>query len=165
MTLARELMVADGSVIEEGAPGHLRLASHSPAVSAADERLLDELRALYATAELQPPATEEAAERLSAPAKKVGMLLELLADEGEVTRVGPWRFARSALERARAELIRIARAHQGEVVIPELRDTLQTSRKFMIPLLEHFDGVGLTVRSGDKRFLRESRVGGTASAH
>ena len=165
LTLARELMVADGSVIEEGAPGHLRLASHSPAVSAADERLLDELRALYATAELQPPATEEAAERLSAPAKKVGMLLELLADEGEVTRVGPWRFARSALERARAELIRIARAHQGEVVIPELRDTLQTSRKFMIPLLEHFDGVGLTVRSGDKRFLRESRVGGTASAH
>ncbi len=54
--------------------------------------------------------------------------------------------------------MRVAKAHGGEVVIPELRDALATSRKFMIPLLEHFDGAGLTARRGEKRFLRESRV-------
>jgi selenocysteine-specific elongation factor len=41
-------------------------------------------------------------------------------------------------------------------VIPELRDALKTSRKYMIPLLEHFDGIGLTARSGDKRFLKRA---------
>jgi len=158
LTLARELLVKSGAVVEEGPPGHLRLASHRPAISPQDERLLDELRALYATADLQPPTTEEAAAKLAALPKKVASLLELLADEGEVTRVGTLRFSRSAMERAKSELARVAKAHGGEVVIPELRDALQTSRKFMIPLLEHFDGSGLTVRSGDKRFLRESRL-------
>ncbi len=162
LQLARELLVKQGVVVEEGAPGNLRLASHRPAVSADDERLLVELRALYAAAGLQPPATEEAAAKLAALPKKIAGLLELLADEGEVVRVGPLRFARAAMERARAELVRVAKAHGGEVVIPELRDALETSRKFMIPLLEHFDGIGLTARSGDKRFLRESRLEKTA---
>jgi selenocysteine-specific elongation factor len=158
LQLARERLAAEGVVVEEGAPGTLRLASHRPAVSAEDEKLLTVLRALYATAELQPPTVEEAAAKLSALPKKVAALLDLLADEGEVARVGPLRFSRAAMEKAKAELVRIARSHGGEVVIPELRDALATSRKFMIPLLEHFDGIGLTARSGDKRFLRESRL-------
>jgi selenocysteine-specific elongation factor len=145
-------------VVEEGAPGNLRLASHSPAVSAEDMRLLQELRAHYATADLQPPTAEEAAAKLGALPKKVATLLELLADEGEIVRVGTLRFARTAIDKAKSELARIARAHNGEVIIPALRDALATSRKFMIPLLEHFDGIGLTARSGEKRFLRESRL-------
>jgi len=158
LQLAKELLVRQAAVIEEGAPGNLRLASHRPAVSADDERLLGELRTLYATADVQPPTTEEAAAKLAAPPKKIASLLELLADEGEVVRVGVLRFASAAIEKAKGELVRVARRHGGEVVIPELRDALATSRKFMIPLLEHFDGIGLTARSGDKRFLRESRL-------
>jgi len=158
LSLARELLLRDGAIVEEGPPGHLRLASHRPAISGDDERVLDELRALYATADLQPPSVEEAAVRLSALPKKVATLLALMADEGEGVRVGPLFFARAGYDRARGELIRIGKAHAGEVMLPELRDALQTSRKFLIPLLEHFDGTGLTVRRGEKRFLRESRL-------
>ncbi len=164
LQLARELLIKDGAVTEGNVPGHLRLASHQPAVSPADEQLLEELRALFATADLQPPTIEDAAARFGALPKKVTNLLELLADEGEIVRVGVLRFARSAMERAKSELIRVGRAHGGEVMIPELRDSLQTSRKFMIPLLEHFDGSGITVRSGDKRFLRESRIAAQSPA-
>ena len=158
LQLVKQQLVQQGVVVEEGAPGSLRLASHKPAVSADDERLLEELRALYGAAELQPPTAEEAAARLTSTERKVTTLLELLCDEGEVVRVGSLRFARAALEKARGELVRVAKAHAGEVVIPELRDALATSRKFMIPLLEHFDAAGLTSRRGDKRWLRESRV-------
>jgi selenocysteine-specific elongation factor len=156
--LAKELLTKQGVVVEEGGPGNLRLASHRPAVSADDERLLHELRALYAAADLQPPTIEEAAAKLAALPKKITGLLDLLADEGEIVRVGMLRFVSAAIEKAKSELARVARSHGGEVVIPELRDALKTSRKFMIPLLEHFDGIGLTARSGDKRFLRESRL-------
>jgi selenocysteine-specific elongation factor len=158
LQLVKQQLVQQGVVVEEGAPGSLRLASHKPAVSADDERLLEELRALYGAAELQPPTAEEAAARLTSTERKIATLLELLCDEGEVVRVGTLRFARAALEKARGELVRVAKAHAGEVVIPELRDALATSRKFMIPLLEHFDAAGLTSRRGDKRWLRESRV-------
>jgi selenocysteine-specific elongation factor len=158
LQLVRERLAKRGVIVEEGAPGSLRLASHKPAVSGDDERLLESLRKLFGDAGLQPPTAEEAAAKVGALPKKVAAMLELLADEGAVARVGALRFAREAMDKAKTELVRVARAHKGEVVIPELRDALQTSRKYMIPLLEHFDGTGLTARSGDKRFLRESRL-------
>jgi hypothetical protein len=36
----------------------------------------------------------------------------------------------------------------------ELRQALGTSRRVIIPLLEHFDRAGLTRREGDQRILR-----------
>ena len=46
----------------------------------------------------------------------------------------------------------------GEVLdIPRLRDDLGTSRKYLIPLLEHVDGLGLTrLRGGERRILTSS---------
>jgi selenocysteine-specific elongation factor len=43
----------------------------------------------------------------------------------------------------------------GQLAIPELRDRLGTTRKFLIPLLEHFDTVGVTARRGGTRVLRQ----------
>jgi selenocysteine-specific elongation factor len=46
----------------------------------------------------------------------------------------------------------------GEVLdIPKLRDGLDTSRKYLIPLLEYVDALGLTVlRGGVRRLLPSS---------
>jgi hypothetical protein len=47
--------------------------------------------------------------------------------------------------------------HQESLDIPELRDELDTSRKYLIPLLEHVDSLGLTVlRGGTRRLLTTS---------
>jgi hypothetical protein len=46
------------------------------------------------------------------------------------------------------------RARRGAIDIPALRDELGTTRKYLIPLLEHFDAQGLTVRHGERRTLR-----------
>ncbi len=151
-------LVADGAVVEEGSAGQLRLASHKPAVDAKDERLLEDLRKAIFAADCSPPEIEALASRLGCEARHLSRLALLLCDEGDVVRVGTLFFDRRAVERTRAELIDNAHRHQGEVAIPELRDRLSTSRKYMIPLLEFFDGQGLTVRRGDKRFLRESHV-------
>jgi len=60
----------------------------------------------------------------------------------------------SALERARESVIANCRRNE-QLEIPELRDELQTTRKFLIPILEHFDAIGLTRRLGAHRVLRE----------
>jgi selenocysteine-specific elongation factor len=72
--------------------------------------------------------------------------------------VGSHYFHHLALKRAREELVKNGRSHDSLIAIPELRDRLATSRRYMIPLLEHFDSIGLTVRRGDKRYLRESKL-------
>ena len=46
-----------------------------------------------------------------------------------------------------------------QLEIPELRDELGTSRKFLIPLLEYIDGLGMTqLRGGVRRLLQTSPV-------
>jgi selenocysteine-specific elongation factor len=155
-----ELAVCQGAVTE-GTAGTLRLSSHRPALTEEDERLLDEVRATFLTADLQPPSAAEVAKRLGAEARHLERLLGLLCDEGELQRVGTLYFHRHSLQKARAALIENGKRHGSEIMIPELRDTLGSSRKFMIPLLEYFDAAGITVRRGDKRYLRESRLGET----
>ena len=49
------------------------------------------------------------------------------------------------------------RAHleiHREISAGEFRDMLEISRKYAIPLLEHFDSQRITLRTGDKRVLR-----------
>ncbi len=38
----------------------------------------------------------------------------------------------------------------------QLRDVLGTSRKYALPLMEHFDSIGFTLRDGDVRRLRRT---------
>ena len=45
----------------------------------------------------------------------------------------------------------------GQMTMAEFRDLIGTSRKYAVPLLEWFDGRGITVRSGDVRMLRTRR--------
>ena len=44
----------------------------------------------------------------------------------------------------------------GFLASSAFKDELGTSRKYAIPLLEHFDEIGLTVREGDGRVLRKT---------
>jgi selenocysteine-specific elongation factor len=107
------------------------------------------------TAAFQPPTPEELASSLALPGAEIRRLLELLVDEGALKQVNPELYLTSgAIERARAEVARNCEQH-GHLEIPALRDALATSRKFLIPLLEHFDAQGLTIRQGANRVLKK----------
>jgi selenocysteine-specific elongation factor len=123
-----------------------------PAAAARRERLLARLTA----ARFQPPAPSELALELGCPEAEARRTLELLVDEGCVRRVQPDLFlAESVAEEARAAIVANCTRH-GHLAIPELRDELRTTRKYLIPLLEHFDVQGLTLRQGANRVLRRS---------
>lgn len=59
-------------------------------------------------------------------------------------------FEKSILALAR-EKITAALRDKGEITVAELRDLLNTSRKYALPLMEYFDKEKLTRRVGDKR--------------
>jgi len=58
-----------------------------------------------------------------------------------------------ALTRGRAKVEDFLE-QEGEIGVAGMRDLLGLSRKYLIPLLEYFDGIGLTARKGDVRVLR-----------
>ena len=53
-------------------------------------------------------------------------------------------------------LRRLAASPEG-ITVGGLRDATESSRKIVLPLLEHLDGIRFTVRSGDTRTLAESQ--------
>ena len=59
-------------------------------------------------------------------------------------------FQRDVLIQAREKVVRLLR-EKGEITVGEIRDLLQTSRKYALPLLEYFVREKVTRRVGDKR--------------
>jgi selenocysteine-specific elongation factor len=43
---------------------------------------------------------------------------------------------------------------KGKLTLAECRDILDTSRKFIVPIMEYLDNQGITKRVGDERMLR-----------
>jgi selenocysteine-specific elongation factor len=84
-------------------------------------------------------------------------LLKALREHGRVVRLGPNMHvhpdALAAVERRVVEIIE----RDGQVTLAQLRDALDTSRKYAQAYLEHFDAAKLTLRRGDARVLRRRR--------
>jgi len=53
------------------------------------------------------------------------------------------------------EKIKIAIQQKGQITLGEVRDMLDTTRKYIQALLEHLDSIGVTMRDGDARKLRK----------
>lgn len=107
----------------------------------------------------RPPSRQELGDALGTPAARLEELIARALDEGFVEEVGDHVYATAVVQRALRSIRRNCLAHDDELEIPSLRDELGTSRKFLIPLLEHVDGLGLTrLRSGVRVLLPSSAV-------
>jgi selenocysteine-specific elongation factor len=96
----------------------------------------------------------EAVKEVSADPKAVEKVVDGLARAGEIVRVKELLFDGAALRGIQEKLVAFL-ATRGEVTVPEFKEMTGLSRKYIIPLLEHFDATKVTLRVGDKRVLRK----------
>ncbi len=83
--------------------------------------------------------------------------LEALVKGGAVTRVKDLHFDAGVVSALREKLVSHLEK-RGEITVPEFKDLAGgISRKYVIPLLEHFDLSKVTLRVGDKRMLRKGK--------
>jgi selenocysteine-specific elongation factor len=134
----------------------VKLSSHSVTLSPARQALMDALEQAFRAAAFQPPSADEAlAAQEARPADARG-LLQVLVDQQKLVRLkGEVFYHRAALDDIEQQLRTYLGTHQ-DITAGEFRDLLQISRKYAIPLLEHFDNQRLTMRVGDKRVLRKT---------
>jgi len=103
---------------------------------------------------IEPPTVKELADRLKAPEKILLEHLAALVREGRAIRVASdLYYAPEPLEALRERLTAFLR-EQGAITPSGFRELSGLSRKFMIPVLEYFDSIKLTIRVGDVRRLR-----------
>ena len=142
--------------IERLPGGRVRPVGREPVLTEAQQAGTRAACDRLTAAALQPPELEELAAELGRPEPEVRSLLELLEDQGRVVHVGKGIWVeRGHLDRAR-EAIGANCGRNGQLEIPELRDALDTTRKFLIPLLEYFDAQGVTIRQGGHRVLKRT---------
>ena len=103
-------------------------------------------------ASLSPPTPEELARDLKEDPQRIAALFEYFAARGDFTRIQDFYVSTEVLDRLK-EAVRECAAREGEVKIPMLKEAFSTTRKFMIPIMEHLDAIGLTRREGERRFL------------
>jgi selenocysteine-specific elongation factor len=133
----------------------VRLASYSISLKEEEKDLRKKIIVLFSRGQLQPPTVKEVLAELGIAENELKPVLQLLTKENVLVKVKEdLYFHRQALEELEGKVVQYLRENK-EMAAPQFKDLSQVSRKFAIPLLEHFDSKKLTMRIGDKRVLRK----------
>jgi selenocysteine-specific elongation factor len=126
---------------------------HAAAISDADQQLLAALLDEFDVAAFQPPAVRALACVSSKNEKHVRELMDLAAARGQLVRIAEdiWLHGRRWTELV--EKVKAAIQERGGVTVSEIRTLLDSSRKYVVPIAEYLDSVGITRRVGDRRIL------------
>ena len=114
----------------------------------------DALEAALQQGGVEPPTVKELSDCLKSPEKELLEHLAVLVREGRAIRAASdLYFAPEPLAALRDRLTAFLK-ERGEITPSGFRELSGLSRKFMIPVLEYFDSIKLTIRVGDVRRLR-----------
>jgi selenocysteine-specific elongation factor len=165
-TLAAEL-AREGAVVREGLG--VRLPQHRPQLSPADATLWQQLAPQLENSALRPPSIAELAVALGQEPKPLESALARLARQGFVVRISKTRFFLPAML-GRLEQFAVEEAQaRGAITAAGFRDRSGIGRNLTIEVLEYFDRIRFTRRSGNSHVLvrsdhaingRESHPGG-----
>jgi len=125
-------------------------ARPNAALSALESQIADRFRGWGLT----PPRPKELPAELGTQPGKVSAALDRLLAQGALVKVKPDYYVDpSALAALRDKLVAHLDAH-GQITPQEWKNLTGATRKYSIPLAEHFDAEKLTLRVGDVRKRR-----------
>ncbi len=129
------------------------LQSFTPKPNKEEGEKIDRLLALLRNSRFQPPSWAELCRQAGLREDESAEVLQYLLKNGELVKITDDIFLTSdVLQKAKETVLDYLRA-KGEITVGELRDLLNTSRKYALPIMEYFDQIKFTKRVGDKRLL------------
>jgi len=129
----------------------LSLANFKIQVSTQDKGIADKIEGLFLKAGFTPPSIEEVCAKYGASSKSV---IPLLIEQKKIIEVEKGLCFHTIILDKLKENIREYIKKQGTISVAQFRDITKTSRKYAVPLLEYFDAIHFTKRTGDVRILQ-----------
>jgi selenocysteine-specific elongation factor len=142
------VLVAGGEL--ESVDGGVRRPGHRATLSADQEAAVARLEGIYRAEGLGAPSLDELPEDLRTRSD-LRALLRRLEAAGVVRQVADDLFLGSDGLEAAAERIRADLGGRRDLGPAQFRDVLPVTRKRLLPLLNYFDGRGITLRRGEGR--------------
>ncbi len=127
------------------------LPHDTPRLTKRQQQLFDLMVTASIQGEQAPPTLKEIAQDAGLNAAELEPLAQLARDTHQLIRISPdLLIGPEALDALRESLLNLIETTSG-ITVARIRDQWQLSRKHVIPYLEFFDGIGITVRQGDVR--------------
>ncbi len=101
----------------------------------------------------QPPTLEEAKVDLKMDPRVFSLLLQNLKNSRRVVLLGGEYLFTDEMEGLALDVLQKI---EGDVTLAAVRDVTNSSRKYILPILEYFDSKGYTRRVGDIRVVRKA---------
>ncbi|MCP4021059.1 MAG: selenocysteine-specific translation elongation factor [Desulfobacteraceae bacterium] len=150
MILAR--LVKDNAIIQD--KNLVKLASHKVALQVDQHEIKEKIEKIYKSSGLTPPFFRTICQDLDLDKKVAKDVLQMLIDAKSIVKTkDDLYFDVRAIKELENNLISFLQKNET-ITTPEFKDMTSVSRKFVIPLIEYFDAVNLTIRVGDTRQLR-----------
>jgi len=139
-------LIVDGSISDHSV--WLANAGHEIKFTAAEQAKVRDLMRKFEANPYSAPGVKECQSEVGE--EVVNALIELK----ELVTVSPDVIFRKSDYDEMVKKLRAAIAQKGQVTLAEVRDLFNTTRKYAQALLEHLDSIGVTVREGDFRKLK-----------
>ncbi len=150
LALQEEGQLAEAISVTGTSGGFIRLPGFVPAFNATQQQQVERLLRLFRESPFTPPGRAESEAIVGTE------VLAALIEQGRLVKLGSSidtvLFLRESYEEAVAKLVTYLREH-SKMTAAEARDALGTTRKYILPLLEHMDERHITRRIGDERIL------------
>ena len=151
-----KLLEKEGKLIER--KNRLALAEHKEKFSDSEQQMILKIETLFKKQLFSPPAIQEVVQNTNETLPNVQKTIKILVEQQKLIRIENDMFFHSeAVDAARQTLISYIN-QQGGLESVKFKYLLNTTRKFAIPLLDYFDRIGLTRRTGYTRTLRNPKV-------
>jgi selenocysteine-specific elongation factor len=141
-------LVEAGQLTEAGPL--VNLPGHIIRFDAQQEQAAQRLLARFTAAPYSPPSLKEC--QSEAGEELVNALVEL----GRLTPAGAEVLFETGVYQQMVAEIRALIQQSGPISAAQVRDRFNTSRRYALALLEHLDSLGVTVRDGDARRLKDA---------
>ena len=133
----------------------VKLAGFKVALQVDQHEIKEKVAGIYKTSGLTPPFFRSVCQDLDLDKKTARDVMQMLIDEKQVVKTkDDLFFDAAAIHDLETELIEFLKAHE-KITTPQFKDMTGISRKFVIPLIEYFDAIHLTIRVEDHRQLRK----------
>jgi selenocysteine-specific elongation factor len=132
----------------------VKLAGFQVALQVDQHQVREDILGIYRSAGLTPPFFRTVCQDLALDPKTAKDVLQMLIDEKQIIKTkDDLFFDAQAMARLEQTLVEFLKKNES-ITTPEFKDMTGISRKYVIPLIEYFDSIHLTIRVGDTRQLR-----------
>lgn len=133
----------------------IALVGRGPKLSHNEQKLLSRLVDDYRAAGFEVPTVAQYQKQVTRNQESVPQLLALAAANGDLVEISSDYYLHANVERESRETLAEKLSAADGMTMSEIRETLNTSRKYAVPFCEYLDRIGFTKRNGDLRVLAE----------